>query len=251
MAIIPARLASSRLPRKALVDIEGLPMIVHVFKRAELCESLDKVYVATCDKEIFDVVESYGGKAMMTSGNEKNGTEGVAEIAEKIEADIVINIQGDEPLVNPEDIKKVIHELVENSDLTCANLVCLTEMKHNPAECKVVFDRKRDILYVSRADIPAFRSHGPIPLERREQTKMYKFCGVVGFPKDFLLKYSKMKQTPLEIAESYEYLRIIENGYKYRAVLTEDYTTSIDVPADLDLVKELMQRDKIKYLYMK
>ena len=243
VCIIPSHLGSQRFERKALADLEGLPMIVHVFKRAELAENVDGVYVATCDEEIRDVVEGYGGKVIMTSNQHKTGSDRIAEAAEKIDCDFVVNVQGDEPLVDPKEIDSIVGALKDNPDTPCANLVCLTHKKEDIGEGKVIFNKNNEVLYYSREDIPT----GKMGIKNG----LYKFCGVFGFTKDFLLNYGKMEQTPLEIAEFFEYNRIIEHGFKIKAVLTDQYSASVDYLKDLENVKELMKKDKIKFEYMR
>tara|TARA_Y100000310_G_C20468014_1_gene708610 strand:- start:88 stop:831 length:744 start_codon:yes stop_codon:yes gene_type:complete len=242
VCIIPTHLDSKRFPRKALVEIEGLPMIVHVFKRAELCKALDGVYVATCDEEIKEVVENHGGKVIMTSAKHETGSDRIAEAAGKIDCDVVINVQGDEPLVHPEEIALVVKALKENHSIPCANLVCATSKTGDAGEGKVVFDKEKKILYYSREDIPTSKMG--------EQVERYKFCGVFGFRKDFLLQYTDMEQTPLEKAEFFEYNRILENGHVIKAVVTDTYSTSIDWPRDVETVNALMNEDDIKRSYL-
>ncbi len=241
--VIPSHLASNRFERKALVDIEGLPMIVHVFKRAELAKGINNVYVATCDEELKNVVEKYGGKVIMTSNSHKTGSDRIAEAAVKLDADIIINVQGDEPLVYPEEIELVARAMIENPEIPAANLICLTDKRNDIGEGKVIFNKNKEILYYSREDIPT--------VKRNQNPEIYKFCGIFGFRKDFLLKYAKMEQTPLEKAEFFEYNRIIENGHKIKAVITDNYSMSVDYPEDLEEIKVLMAKDNVKFQYLK
>jgi len=242
VGLIPARMESSRFPGKPLVEIEGLPMVVHVLKRSELCKNISEVYVATDSAEISKAVNRFGGKTIMTSKSHKTGTDRIAEAVDTIDCDLVVNIQGDEPLVRPEDIDKLIGCIKDDPDVKFATLVCKTYKFNDVTECKVVLGQNNDILYMSRADIPSN--------SRTKADYLYKLYCVVAFQKTFLKKFASWPQTPLEKIEYIEYLRIIENGHRMRAVVIEEYTTSVDTPDDLKTVNDLMKKDKIKYKYL-
>lgn len=242
VGIIPSRLESSRLPNKALIDIEGLPMIVHVFKRALLSSVLDEVYVATDNAKIFDVVQKYGGKAIMTSSEHNCGTNRVCEASKKIDADIIVNIQGDEPLLVPEHIDNAVKPLIEEENVKVAVLVTPYKEKNRASDIKAVLDLENNILYSSRTDIPSDA--------RSSVEVMWKMCFIVPFRKEFLLKYASWDQTPLEKVEYNEYLRILENGYKIRAVPVENAHISVDTKEDLEKVIQIMKEDIIKKEYM-
>jgi len=241
IGIIPSRLESKRLPGKALIDIEGLPMIVHVFKRTEMCPLLDDVYVATDSKEIYDTVIHHGGKAVMTSSSHQCGTDRINEAAENISADIIVNIQGDEPLLDPDDISKLVNAITADSSIQAATLVCKTPELQNVTECKVVLDINNDILYMSRSDIPS--------PARSKVESLYKLYCIIAFRKSFLKQFASWEPTPLESIEYIEYLRILEHGYKMKGVPIEEYTTSVDTPEDLVCINEMMAKDKIKLKY--
>lgn len=243
IGIIPSRLKSSRFPNKALINIEGLPMVVHVFKRAQLCSGLDEVLVATDSKEIYDTVLSYGGKPVMTSAKHQTGTDRIAEVVASMEADIVVNIQGDEPLLDPQHIDKVIKPLLEDKSLQVAVLVTPYEKKDSYSDIKAVLDLHNNILYCSRTDLPSN--------VRCEVKTMWKMCFIVPFRRDFLLQYAAWGQTPLERIEFNEYLRILEHGYKIKAVPVENAHISVDTAEDLETVCDLMKTDIIKTKYMK
>lgn len=244
VGIIPARMASSRFPGKPLVDIEGLPMVIHVMKRAMLCGYLDEVYVATDSGEILNAVKKYGGKAIMTSSRHKTGTDRIAEASRKIKnCDIIVNIQGDEPLVNPNDISKLVKAVLKDKNCKFATLVCKTPSHNDVTECKVVLDLNSDILYMSRSDIPS--------PARVRMGHFYKLYCVIAFRKEFLRKFATWPLTPLEKIEYIEYIRILEHGYKMKGVLVNEYSTSVDTPRDLLKVKKMMKRDKIKNKYMR
>jgi 3-deoxy-manno-octulosonate cytidylyltransferase (CMP-KDO synthetase) len=242
VAIIPARLESSRLPNKALVDILGLPMIVHVFKRCLMAKSLDAVYVATDNIKIKEVVESYGGKVIMTSAEHQTGTDRIAEAAQDIDADIIVNVQGDEALVNPEHIDKAVDSLVNSSRADVAILVNPFNKRNSPSDIKVVLNEDDEIMYLSRTDIPSDA--------RTDSPQMLKAYHIVPFRKDFLLQYAKWGKTELEQIEFNEYLRILEKGYKIQAVRVESDAVSVDTEQDLEFVRNKMKIDKIGQLYL-
>ena len=237
IAIIPARLESSRLPGKALLDICGLPMIVHVFKRCEFAESLDEVFVATDNENIRQVVEQYGGKVIMTSSHHENGTERIVEAANNIDADIVVNVQGDEALVNPTYIDKAVNVLYENPDLNVSILVNPYEKRLSPSDIKVVLNEYDDVMYFSRADIPSDA--------RVDNPPLLKAYHIVPFRKDFLLQYAGWEKGKLERIEFNEYLRILEKGYKIRAVRVDSDAVSVDTEEDLDFVRNAMIIDPL------
>jgi len=237
IAIIPARLESSRLPGKALLDICGFPMIVHVFRRCEFAESLDEVFVATDNDEIRQVVEQYGGKVIMTSSHHENGTERIVEAAKNMDADIVVNVQGDEALVNPTYIDKAVDALYENPDLNVSILVNPYEKRLSPSDIKVVLNEYDDVMYFSRADIPSDA--------RVDNPPLLKAYHIVPFRKDFLLQYAGWEKGKLERIEFNEYLRILEKGYKIRAVRVDSDAVSVDTEEDLDFVRNAMIIDPL------
>jgi len=241
IAIIPSRLESSRLPNKALVDICGLPMIVHVFKRCQYAKTLDKVFVATDNQEIFDVVEKYGGKALMTSSHHENGTERIAEAAKNINADIIVNVQGDEALVNPFYIDSAVNALIEDENINISILINKFSKKNSIGDIKAVIDENNNIMYLSRADIPSDA--------RSEHNSFYKAYHIVPFRKSFLEKYSKWQKTKLEKIEFNEYLRILEKGYKIKGVKVDSNAISVDTNSDLMEVKKLMEKDELFMRY--
>jgi len=234
-AILPVRLESSRLPGKALKDICGLPMIVHVFKRCLLSKKLDKVYVATDSEEVKKVVENFGGEVIMTSSRHESGTDRIAEAALQLDVDIVVNIQGDEALVNPEYIDKVVNELIENPDINVGMLVNSFFKKNSPSDIKAVLNKNNDVMYLSRSDIPSD--------SRFNNPPMLKAYHIVPFRKQFLLEYAQWDKGALERIEFNEYLRIIEHGERIRAVIVESDAVSVDTPEDLEYVRQEMLND--------
>ena len=235
IAILPARLESSRLPRKALKDICGLPMIVHVFKRCLLSKKLDEVYVATDSFEIKEVVEKYGGKVIMTSSKHETGTDRIAEAALELDAEIIVNIQGDEALVNPKYIDRVTNELIENPDINVGILVNSFSKKDSPSDIKVVLNKNNDVMYLSRSDIPSG--------SRLNNPPMLKAYHIVPFRKKFLLEFAQMDRGSLEKIEFNEYVRILEYGESIRAVYVESDAVSVDTPEDLQYVRKAMPYD--------
>lgn len=243
IGIIPARMKSSRFPGKPLVDILGMPMVIHVLKRAQLSKNLSEVFVATDSSEIFDCVLSYGGKAIMTSTAHQTGTDRIAEASDKLTCDVVVNIQVDEPLVKPEDIDKLVECMRADPAVNFATLVCKTPQFCKITECKVVMDCNKDIIYMSRSDIPSNA--------RSRIQYLHKLYCVVAFRKDWLKKFSCWPQTGLEQIEYIEYLRILENGYRMRAIVVDGYTDSVDTLEDLQIVLDLMEKDMVKSKYLK
>ncbi len=239
LGIIPARYGSSRLEGKPLKDICGKPMIQHVYERVQQSCLLNEIIVATDDERIVTVVNNFGGKAKMTSIEHKNGTDRIAEVAKNIEADIVVNIQGDEPLIDARMIDEAIQPMLNDKDLKACTLcrpILSDEDVHSPHVVKTLFDLNGNALLFSRAPIPYPRN--------RELYKAYEHIGVYVYRKDFLMQYIKMPQTPLEITESLEQLRILENGIRMRVVeVTVPYEgLSVDTQEDLDRVREIIKQ---------
>ena len=241
VALIPVRLESSRLPRKALMDICGLPLIIHVYKRCLLAKNLDEVYVATDSEEVRQVVEKYGGKVIMTSSEHETGTDRIAEAAKKIDAEIIVNIQGDEALVDPKHIDMVVEAMYVDSTLNVAILVNDFCKKNSPSDIKVVLNEKNDVMYFSRADIPSD--------SRSPNAPMLKAYHIVPFKKDFLLHYASWDKGALEKIEFNEYLRILEKGYRINAIKVESDALSVDTPDDLIYVRGKMEKDPYFNIY--
>ena len=246
ISIIPARMGSSRFPGKPMKEILGIPMIGHVFKRVKMCETLKEVYVATCDTEIFNYIESLGGKAVMTSESHERCADRCAEAMLKIEkdtgqkCDIIVIVRGDEPLTFPQMIDEAVKPMIEDSNVTITNLVAdlsSVEAFENPNEVKVVMDKNNNALYFSREPIPS--------RQKSKLGSMKKQVCVIPFKRDFLLEYNEMEQTPLEKIESVDMMRIIENGGKVKMCNTNYITKAVDCKEDLDLVSEMMRDDEL------
>ena len=246
VAVIPARMGSSRFPGKPLAPLLGRPMIEHVVRRAAMCEALEAVYVATCDEEIRAVVEGFGGTILMTSATHERASERVAEAAERVEADIVVMIQGDEPMITPDMIVAAVEPLLQDSSVACVNLarrIVSREEYADPNTIKVVMNLHGDSLYFSRAPIPA------LDFARRAPAPVFKQVCVIPFRRDFLREFARLAPTPLERAESIDMLRVIEHGGRVRLVLTGVDTHAVDTAEDLRLVEALMKDDPLVRLY--
>jgi 3-deoxy-manno-octulosonate cytidylyltransferase (CMP-KDO synthetase) len=237
VAVIPARMASSRFPGKPLALLHGLPMIEHVFRRVKLCAQLDEVYVATCDEEIRHLAEGFGAKVIVTSAAHERATDRVAEAAEHFEADVVVMIQGDEPMITPEMIDTALEPFQSDQSVSCVNLVHrVTSQKEflDPNTIKVAGDANGNALYFSRS---------PIPHVNFEDTpaKILKQVCVIPFTRSCLQVFSRLPPTPLERAESIDMLRLLEHGRSVRLMETLVATHSVDTPADLQLVETMMK----------
>jgi len=246
-AVIPARMASSRFPGKPLSSLHGLPMIEHVFRRAKLCSQLDEVYIATCNDEIREAALRFGAQVIMTSNTHERATDRVAEATEHFSADIVVMIQGDEPMITPEMIETALGPIRSDPSTICVNLVHRIESQHDyvdPNTIKVVADLNGNALYFSRS---------PIPNVRFEQTtaKIFKQVCVIPFTREYLREFARLPATPLEIAESIDMLRFLEHGRSVRLVETDVTTHSVDTPADLKQVEVLMKDDPLMRKYVR
>ena len=238
IGIIPARYASTRLEGKPLKDIGGKPMIQRVYEAAQQAQWLDQVYVATDDARIVAAVEQFGGNVRLTSADHKTGTDRIAEVAAELDVEIVVNLQGDEPLVNPAMIDEVIQPLVDDSHLPMSTLcvpILEEEALHDPNVVKVVFTQKGDALYFSRSLIPYPR--------KRDNFQAYEHLGLYAYRKDFLLTYIALPQSRLEINESLEQLRVLEAGYQLKVVVSaHPYDgISVDTQEDLEKVRQIVQ----------
>jgi len=246
-AIIPARLAATRFPNKPLAMISGLPMIEHVRRRVALCPLIDQVIVATCDETIKKVVEDFGGKVIMTSDRHERCTDRIAEAALNIDSDIIVNVQGDEPLIRPGMLNEVISPLTKEAALLCTNLMCPIanddEFK-SPNSVKVVVDRLNNMLYASREPIPS-RLKAP-----NNDFLKWKQLGIIAFKSGFLQDFTRLTPTPLEQIESVDMLRAIENGYQIRMVATQHRLVGVDIPEQVNEVESLLHHDPLVSRYI-
>lgn len=240
-AVIPARMGSTRYPGKPLCDIHGLTMIEHVYRRTEMSESVDNTYVATPNEEIHKEVESFGGEAIMT-GSHPRATDRVAEVAEDLDSDIVIVMQGDEPLVHPEMIDNAVEPIIKNNHVRCTNLVKSIETEESfrdPNNVKVVIDDNRDALYFSREPIPNLHD------AEFDEIDAYKQVCVIPFEREFLFNFTSMEETILEKIESIDMLRLLENGYDVRLAETERDVYAVDTVGDHKRVNKIMTEDPL------
>lgn len=239
LAVVPARMASTRFPGKPLAKIAGLPMVEHVRRRVLLCPLVNDVVVATCDQEIIDATQAHGGRAVMTANTHERCTDRVAEAAVHETADIIVNVQGDEPLLSPDMLEAVIKPMLENPELPCTNLISpiKEEEGDNPNLVKVTFDRQMHALYFSREPIPSRKKAAKLPLQR------YKQLGIIAFTREFLNTYTRLAPTPLEEIESVDMQRLLEHGYKIKLVPVTSNSIGVDTPQDLANATELMQAD--------
>ena len=242
IGIIPARMAASRFPGKPLAKISGHPMIEHVYRRAALSKALSEVYLATCDQVIFDATIAFGGNAVMTADTHVRCTDRVAEAVEKIAsaADVVVNIQGDEPLLRPEAVDLLCGPMLQDPMLEAANIVVPFETEdafRNPNIPKAVCDRNGYIMYISREPIPSLWRGGKVPMMGQ--------TGIIAFRREFLLKFWRLEPTPLEAVESVDMLRALEHGYRLKAVPFGVRVPMVDTPEDLVKVQQLMRTDEI------
>ena len=246
VAVIPARMDSSRFPGKPLENILGMSMLEHVYKRATLCKELDDVVIATCDKIIVDACNQFGAKSILTSLSHERSVDRVAEAISNINCDIVINLQGDEPQVTPDIISSLITTMKNDQSVNCANLVSeISEEEFISSNTvKIVNDNNNNIIYFSREPIPSKAKYN-------KQIIKYKQIGIMAFRKDFIIKYQNLSSTPLEQIESVDMLRVIEHGYKIRMVKVNYNGIGVDIPSDLHRVEELLKTDILLNEYMK
>ena len=246
IGIIPARMESSRFPGKPLAKILGMPMIGHVYYRCKMSDILDEVYVATCNKEILDYIESIGGKAIMTASTHERASDRAAEALHKIEAntggqknDIVVMLQGDEPMVTPDMIESAVKPLIENSDIQVSNLISEIKSEEewiDPNEVKVVSDIHSNALYFSREPIPSNKKYDG-------RFKAFKQVCVIPFRRDSLLEYINLQPTPLEVMESVDMNRLLEHGLKVKLVKIDHGTYAVDTKKDLKYVEVKIKND--------
>jgi 3-deoxy-manno-octulosonate cytidylyltransferase (CMP-KDO synthetase) len=242
LALIPARMGSSRFPGKPMAPILGKPMIGHVYERVAKSSMLSMTAVATCDQEIFDYIESIGGTAVMTADTYERASDRCAEALLKLEKvnntryDIVVMVQGDEPMTHPDMIAEAVQPMLDDVTIQVTNLLGKIKdvAEFEDRNCiKVVCDLNGNAMYFSREAIPTRCKVENIPMGKQ-------VC-IIPFRRDYLIEYTKLAPTPLEIVESVDMMRILEHGMKVRMVPTLHDTQAVDTPADLKKVAGLMQ----------
>jgi len=246
IALIPARMASSRFPGKPIVKICGKTMIEHVWRRVKMNPRVHDVYIATCDEEIRKAAEGFGAGVIMTATTHQRGTDRIAEACESLMRqgspfDIALNVQGDEPLLNPETLDLLIDPYFREEGVACVNLIENLEGEaeinsYNNVKC--IFDQRGFALYFSRLPIPYGLKH-----------RHYKQLGLYSFTRETILRYPKMAMTPLEIAESDDMLRFVENGIAVKVALSPYKTVGVDTPAEHEEVSRIMERDPLFQKY--
>lgn len=233
IGIIPARFDSTRLKGKPLADINGKPMVQHVYENTIKSSILDDAIIATDDESIKEAVENFGGKVILTSKIHLTGTDRISEVAENLDVQVVVNIQCDEPFIKPGMIDEVVNPLLEDRDVPMCTLMHEIDKKDfdNPNVVKVVTDTSGFALYFSRSLIPYPR--------HEEGHRVFEHIGIYSYQKVFLLTFSQLKPTPLEKSEGLEQLRALENGFKIKVILTKDYIPlSVDTQEDLERARE-------------
>lgn len=248
-AVIPARMQSVRLPGKPMRLIAGVPMILRVLERAQACPELQRIIVATDSEEIYRLVRENGGEAWRTSPDHRTGSDRVAEVARQLKDDLILNLQGDEPLLPPSTVRALIQFANNSRDLTVATpMVPLAHLGDivNPNIVKVVGSQSGQALYFSRLPIP-YRKSAPLDLQADPQARdvykgYHKHVGIYLYRREFLLKYVTLSPTPLELSESLEQLRILEHGYPIYLVPVPEDSLSVDTYEDLELVQSLIAR---------
>jgi 3-deoxy-manno-octulosonate cytidylyltransferase (CMP-KDO synthetase) len=232
VAVIPARYDSSRLPGKALADIDGIPMIVRVFRRASMASSLRRVIIATDDQRIAEAVRQAGAEVEMTASTHQSGTDRIAEVAGRIHAEIYLNVQGDQPFIAPQDIDAVAEVMAGDGTIAMATLgtpITSVEEWRNPNKVKIVCDNQGNALYFSRSPIPLWRDGNGVPAPALRHVAVY------GYRREFLLNFASLKPGTLEQIEKLEQLRAMEHGYRIRVVPSVAPSLEVDTPEDLTI----------------
>ena len=251
IGIIPARMESSRFPGKPLKNICNIPMIGHVYHRSKLCDLFDEVYVATCNQEIFDYILSINGQPIMTSSNHERASDRTAEALYIIEKqlnskiDIIVMIQGDEPMITPEMIASAIYPVNNSNDIGVSNIMAQININsewNDPNEVKVVVDKQDFALYFSREPIPSSKKYN-------KEVIAYKQVCIIPFKRNYLIDYCNLEPTYLEQVESVDMNRLLENNIKIKMVRTNTSTYAVDTQEDLINVEKLMKKDKLNSKY--
>jgi len=243
LGLIPSRMGSKRLPAKSLLPISGLPLVIHTYRRANLSKLLDKIIICTDSRKIAKTAKKYKSKVILTSPHHSNGTERIAEafIKEGKKYDLILDIQGDEPLISPYHIDEVIKFHQKNQDADIILPTLKIDLPDNPNIVKVVTNKRNEVLYLSRAKIP---------YESKSKCKVFlKHLSIISFKPEALIKFAKSKQSNLEKIEDVELLRAIEIGLKIKTVNLKGDSFSVDVEEDYRRAKSRMNKDKFFKLY--
>ena len=249
IAVIPARMGSSRFPGKPLAKLLGRTMLEHVYKRVALSKMLDATYIATCDEEIRRAGEDFGAPVIMTADTHERASDRVAEAIMNIEAEIVVMVQGDEPMTHPEMVDAALEPFRQDPQLGCVNLVRRIDNPsdfRDPNTIKVVMNRQGDALYMSRQPIPTIP---PSMQSDFSHIAAYKQVCIIPFRRETLLNFTRLPATPLEKLESVDMLRLLEHGYRVKMVKTPFNTQAVDTQADLERVASLMENDPLLKSY--
>lgn len=246
IAVIPARMGSSRFPGKPLAMLLGRTMIEHIYKRVSMSKSLETTYIATCDEEIRQTALDFGAPVIMTSNTHERASDRVAEAVAKIDAELIVMVQGDEPMTHPKMIDTAVAPFENDAKLNCVNLVRNIDSEadfHNTNTIKVIMNQHGDALYMSRQPIPTLSKAG------FENTLTYKQVCIIPFRRATLFDYTRLPPTPLEQLESVDMLRLLEHGYRVKMVKTDFDTQAVDTEADLFRVAKLMELDPLLTSY--
>ncbi len=246
IAVIPARMDSSRFPGKPIAMLLGRTMLEHIYKRVTMSDSLDATYIATCDEEIRQVAQDFGAPVIMTANTHERASDRVAEAVEKIDAELIVMVQGDEPMAHPKMIDTAVAPFQDDLQLNCVNLVRSIDNEadfYNINTIKVIMNQQGDALYMSRQPIPTIDKLGFM------QTLTYKQVCIIPFRRTTLFDYTRLPPTPLEQLESVDMLRLLEHGYRVKMVKTEFDTQAVDTEADLARVAKLMESDPLLASY--
>ena len=240
IGIIPARYGATRFEGKVLKDLCGKPVIQHVYERAKKAKTLDDLIIAADDDRILEAVEAFNGKAVFTSKSHSTGTDRLTEVVNEMDVRIVVNIQGDEPLIHPLVIDDLVRTMQDDPEIVMATVVKKSyseEEFRSPHVVKVILDQKNFALYFSRSPIPTLLHPSP------QGSYFYKHIGLYAYNKDFLFTFKKLPSSYLEIHERLEQLRALECGYRIKVIETAFETVGIDTPEDLQLAKVLLERE--------
>ena len=242
IAVIPARMGSSRFPGKPLAMILGRTMIEHIYRRVSMSKSLEATYIATCDEEIKQVAQNFGAPVIMTANTHERASDRVAEAIAQIDADLIVMVQGDEPMTHPKMIDTAVAPFKDDLQLDCVNLVKSIDNEadfYSTNTIKVIMNQRGDALYMSRQPIPTLNKLG------FEHTLAHKQVCIIPFRRATLIDYSRLPPTPLEQLESVDMLRLLEHGYRVKMVKTEFDTQAVDTEDDLIRVTKLMESDPL------